>query len=327
MLHRYKKGYPKLKAQEKNKDTNTKTKAKKKFKSCWNGVPATARHSLFESSLYETFFASFFWHVMGVLLICLMVFCFDIWGITPILFPKPQVKMRDIEFVLNNRRIHHRIIQPNVQEVQPAQLPVSMPKTEPANTDKRSKPTLNQKGNHGKGSSKSAVGQHSQNQIVPGFSMSVPNLKSLSSGLGHSGSAKGHTGESSNTSIGDIDSAFSSNNVSSASSGFDKTATKKMITAYDISPYVNELKRNIRWNWKAPKEGENKRVELFLRIAKDGRLIILNVKRTSEVGAVDNAALDAVKRCLPLNPLPSKYAKGYLDLIFTFGSNSVGSRY
>lgn len=325
-----------MKIQEKDKNI-VKIKTKKKFKSHWNGVPATARHSLFETSLHETFFLSFFGHVMCGLLLGLIIFCFNIWGITPILFPKPQPKVRDIEFVLKNRHIHHRIIQPKTQELQTVQAPPDMTKPEPQNINsggsksisKSPKPAEIPQGNNGKGSSKAPAGQHSQSSAVPGFSMSMPNLKSLSSGLGHSGSSKGHASASgaSGPSIGDIDSAFSSNNHSSSSAGFDKNAAKKIITAYDISPYVNELKRNIRWNWRAPKDGENKRVELFLRIAKDGRLIILNVKRTSESADVDNAALNAVKKCQPLNPLPAKYAKGYLDVIFTFGSNAVGSRY
>lgn len=325
-----------MKIQEKDKNI-VKIKTKNPFKSYWNGVPATARHSLSDTSLYETFFLSFFGHVMGLLLICLIIFCFNIWGITPILFPRPQTKVRDIEFILKNRHIHHRIVQPKVEEVQQAPPPVNTPKTELKPQDsggaksisKSPQPAETPKGNNGKGGSKQAAGQHSQSSTVPGFSMSMPNLKSLSSGLGHSGSAKGHTSASgaSGPSIGDIDSAFSSGNPSSSSAGFDKNAAKKLITTYDISPYVNELKRNIRWNWRAPKDSENKRVELFLRIAKDGKIIILNVKRTSESGAVDNAALDAVRRCQPLNPLPAKYPKGYLDVVFTFSSNSVGSRY
>lgn len=324
-----------MKIQEKDKNI-VKIKTKNPFKSLWNGVPATARHSLSDTSLYETFFLSFFGHVMGFLLIALIIFCFNIWGITPILFPKPQTKVRDIEFVLKNRHIHHIVIPPKVEEVQPP--PTVIPqKTESKPQDfggaksisKTPMPAQTPKGNNGKGSSKQAAGQHSQSSTVPGFSMSMPNLKSLSSGLGHSGSSKGHALAlgASGPSIGDIENAFSSGKSSSSAAGFDKSAAKKMIAPYDISPYVNELKRNIRWNWRVPKESENKRVELFLRIAKDGKIIILNVKRTSESAATDNAALDAVRRCQPLNPLPAKYPKGYLDVVFTFGSNSVGSRY
>lgn len=326
-----------MKIQEKDKNI-VKIKTKNPFKSLWNGVPATARHSLSDTSLYETFFLSFFGHVMGFLLIALIIFCFNIWGITPILFPKPHTKVRDIEFVLKNRHIHHRIIQPKIEvPAQPVQPSEITPKAEPqpvraggsTNISKSVKFAQTPKGNSGKGSSKQAAGQHPQGSTVPGFSMSMPNLKSLSSGLGHSGSSKGHASAAgaSGPSIGDIENAFSSGKSSSSAAGFDKSAAKKMIAPYDISPYVNELKRNIRWNWRVPKESENKRVELFLRIAKDGKIIILNVKRTSESAEADNAALDAVRRCQPLNPLPAKYPKGYLDVVFTFGSNSVGSRY
>lgn len=332
MLHRYKKGYPKLKIQAKSKNKTIKIKPNKKFKSYWNGVPATARYSLSDISLYETFFGSLFGHILIILFLWLTIFFFNLWGITPILFPRPVVKVKDIEFVLNDKTFRKK--KPMPQIIAQSAPAASAESSEPTQETTVSTPSPLQNIFKQKSTSDAKSGQvkkHSDNPSVPGFSMSVPSLKSLSSGLGSS-KGRGHSassGSSSGPSIGDIDNAFSSGQGSgsgtAASSGFDKNATKKMIATYDISPYVNELKRNIRWNWKIP--SENKHVELFLRIAKDGRLIILNVKKTSESAEADNAALNAVKKCLPLNPLPSKYTKSYLDVIFTFGSNSVGSRY
>lgn len=169
---------------------------------------------------------------------------------------------------------------------------------------------------------------HSKPGGADKFAVPMPKLNSLSSGLGGGGKIKHRASgfDPSGASVGTSDGGGKS---ASNGSGFDKNTTKKMISSYDISPYVNELRRNIRWNWKAPKNPEGKRVELFLRIAKDGRVVILNVKRTSESGEADNAALNAVRRTMPLNPLPSKYSKSYLDVIFTFDSsaNSLGSRF
>lgn len=112
-------------------------------------------------------------------------------------------------------------------------------------------------------------------------------------------------------------------------SGFNKNTASNIIKAYDITPYVNDLQRNIKWNWKPVKGQNDKKVELFLKIAKDGKIIILNIKRTSEIAEVDNAATDAVKKASPLNPLPSEYKKGYLDIVFTFDNSisSIRSRY
>lgn len=297
--------------------TLTKNKNKKfkySFKANWNGVPATVRQTLFEATLYESFFTSLVWHIIGVLLIWAITFSIMFFGLAPKLFPTPKTKIKDIEFVIKGQSTH-RSRHSKAKSVQPSNETVSTPKPEQNKINSNITP---QKNNDGK-----------KNAVIPDFSMPMPNLKSLSSGLG--GSAKtssSSTSGTSNSPISDINNAFSTSKGSSGSSaGFDKNTTKKMITTYDISPYVNELKRNIKWNWKIPKGNENKRVDLFLRIAKDGRLIILNVKRTSEIGEVDNAALSAVKKCLPLSPLPAKYNKSYLDIIFTFGSNSIGSRY
>lgn len=297
--------------------TRSKSKRAKKYKVYWNGVPATARQTLFQVSLYESVFASFFWHAAGLLILWAIIFAFNFFGITPALFPKQQTKMQDIEFILKgssrHSARHHRVNSVEQNNI------VTTTTNDVSNAVNNS---------NNKSTAPKEASKHSKSSNISDFAVPMPNLKSLSSGLGGSGQARKHASgfDSSNSSINDVDSAFSSSSGSSSASGFDKNATKKMIATYDISPYVNELKRNIRWNWKAPKV--NKRVELFLRIAKDGRLVILNVKRTSEIGEVDNAALNAVKKCMPLNPLPSKYNKNYLDVIFTFdGANSVGSRY
>lgn len=267
-----------------------------------------------------------FWHVTAVILIGLLIFSFNFFGITPKLFPKPKQNMKDIEFVLKGHS-RHRVRHYVASSQQNQTNPNNTPKQEQSKITTETTPVAKNSNKNNTNIPPKTTAKHSQKSSVPDFSMPMPNLKSISSGLGASGKSKGHaTGaQTSNSSIGDINNSFSNGNNSSGHSGFDKNATKKIITTYDISPYVNELKRNVRWNWKAP--SQNKRVELFLRIAKDGKIIILNVKRTSEIGEVDNAALNAVRKCQPLNPLPSKYNKSYLDIIFTFDSNSVGSRY
>lgn len=315
-----------MKTQEKNKKTNL-----KKFKICWDGVPATARQTLFEASLYESVFASLFWHIISALLIWIFAFLFLFFGIVPKLFPTPKSKINDIEFTINNKSIHkihhHKIVEKqSTMDTDKA----SNAESKKLNSDissasiKHKSVSQPQSTTTNKNNLKSKTGSHSKSNIPD---LSMPNLKSMSSGLGASSRNPHHAVGFNSSSVVGFNNSSMSENGSSGHSGFDKNATRKIITTYDISPYVNELKRNIRWNWKVPKGNESKRVELFLRIAKDGRLIILNVKKTSEIGDVDNAALNAVKKCLPLNPLPGKYNKSYLDIIFTFGSNSVGSRY
>lgn len=308
-----------MRIQAKSKYTYNKKKFKNPFKKKWDGLPATVRQSLFEKTLTESFFASIFCHILGLLLIWGLVSAIFFFGIAPIIFPQPKAKMNDIEFVLNNgkrHRIHSRKAHLQQQVTLPDDIvtPTQTPRVEsPKSTNKSS--------NRVQKVTKSKSG-------VPDFALPMPSLKSMTSGLSNgSGKSKRHASGVESINSSSLGSSASDGTSAAGTSGFDRNSTKKIIASYDISPYVRELKRNIRWNWKPPGGNENKRVELFLRIAKDGRLVILNVKRTSEVGDVDNAALNAVKKCLPLNPLPSKYPKGYLDVVFTFDSNSVGSRF
>ena len=94
----------------------------------------------------------------------------------------------------------------------------------------------------------------------------------------------------------------------------------------DLNPYISDLQRRIQRNWKPPKGNENKKVSLFLRIAKDGRLVILNIKNTSLNPEVDNAATNAVKKTQPLKSLPEGFHENYLDVIFNFDYNVSGIR-
>lgn len=320
MSYKYKKGYPKLKTLLKSKYL----RGKKKYKSNWNGVPATVRKSLSEKSLYETVFASIFCHFAGGLIIWAITFSIIFFGLAPKLFPKPKIK--DIEFNISGHS-HHRARHSRAKAGQTVNKVENAAKeTQEPVVPKVNNAPVSANKSKTKTSTKQTATKSSSNSVVPDFSMDMPSLKSFSSGAGASKGVRHSAAgfESSAPSIGNFGDSPSGSR-SSSGNGFDKNATKKIIATYDISPYVNELKRDIRWNWKAPSEG--KRVELFLRIARDGKIVILNVKRTSEIGEVDNAALNAVRKCVPLDPLPSKYAKNYLDVVFTFDANSVGSRY
>lgn len=299
------------------------------YKTDWNGIPATSRQSLFEVSISESVFVSLCCHVIGVLLIWLLTFTFIFFGLAPKLFPKPKPQTRDIEFIIK-KQATYQIKQAQLKSTQSTSEQNSIQKTESNNVSTDISHTVeNASKKNTTNNKKTASVKQPTNSVIPDFSMPMPNLKSISSNLANSGRTKSHAAgiETSNSSISDTGSTSGISGGTSNHTGFDKNSTKNIITTYDISPYINELKRTIRWNWKSPNGNENKKVELFLRIAKDGRIIILNVKRTSEIDDIDNAALTAVKKCIPLNPLPSKYSKSYLDVIFTFSSNSVSSRY
>lgn len=301
-----------MKTQARNKSKNKSNP----FKKSWNGIPAFRKKYEPEASLFNHFFVSIVWHIVGLILLGVLFTTLKI-GENPLF--KPKVK--DIEFTLSDSA---------PRSTKTTYSGSSAGSGQPDKSDSESvKPTKKVQPNKKVKTNRFAT--------IPtanpdDFSIPMPKIRPMSSGSGHlSRRAGSSNGGSSQGAYSDSDSG-SGNGVGKGSgngSGFDKTSTRKALSSFDISPYVNELKRNVRWNWKAPKGQDSKSVELFLRIAKDGRLVILNVKRTSEIGEVDNAALNAVRKTLPLDPLPSKYSKSYLDVVFTFNSNSssLSSRY
>ena len=89
----------------------------------------------------------------------------------------------------------------------------------------------------------------------------------------------------------------------------------------DLRPYTTELQRRVLRNWATPNNDNNKKTVLFLRIAKSGNLMILNVKTPSGDTRIDELAISAVKKAQPFGPLPSGYRNAYADIILTFDYN------
>jgi len=98
----------------------------------------------------------------------------------------------------------------------------------------------------------------------------------------------------------------------------------------DFGPYMRELQRRIKRNWHPPRGNESKKVVLLFKVSRDGRLLRLNISKSSGLADADDAALEAVKMSAPFRPLPPEYQGNDIDIQFTFDYNvfSVGgSRY
>ncbi len=93
----------------------------------------------------------------------------------------------------------------------------------------------------------------------------------------------------------------------------------------DFGPYMKELQRRIKMNWDPPKGNESKRVVLLFKIARDGRLLSVQVHRSSGLPAADNAAINAVKLTAPFRPLPPEFKGNSVDIQFTFDYNVLGA--
>lgn len=94
----------------------------------------------------------------------------------------------------------------------------------------------------------------------------------------------------------------------------------------DFGPYMRELQNRIKRNWEPPKGEESRRVVLMFTIARDGRLLSVNVSKSSGLAAADNAAVNAVKLTAPFKPLPVEYKKSSVDIQFTFDYNVFGAK-
>ncbi len=89
----------------------------------------------------------------------------------------------------------------------------------------------------------------------------------------------------------------------------------------DFGPYLAELQRRIRRNWTPPDDREDKSVVLLFSISRDGRLLSVNVKRSSGFANADAAARAAVERSAPFRPLPPEYRNNSISVEFTFDYN------
>lgn len=93
----------------------------------------------------------------------------------------------------------------------------------------------------------------------------------------------------------------------------------------DFDLYMKELQRQIKRNWKPPKDTESKRIVVLFKVSKNGALLSQNVYNSSGNSAADNAALEAVKLAAPFKPLPPEFKGESVDIQFTFDYNVFGA--
>ncbi|MEI7474462.1 MAG: TonB family protein [bacterium] len=92
----------------------------------------------------------------------------------------------------------------------------------------------------------------------------------------------------------------------------------------DFGPYMRALQSRIKRNWSPPRDDASKRVVMFFKIAKDGRLISHKIVRGSGSPEADRAAMSAVELSAPFRPLPPAYRENDIDIQFTFDYNAFG---
>ena len=85
--------------------------------------------------------------------------------------------------------------------------------------------------------------------------------------------------------------------------------------------YMNNLQNKIKSNWSPPKSKVSKDVILKFKIARDGSLVKTKIIKSSDDTATDMAAIEALKKSAPFEPLPKQCKDNSVDVEFTFDYN------
>lgn len=88
----------------------------------------------------------------------------------------------------------------------------------------------------------------------------------------------------------------------------------------NFGPYMSALQRKIKRMWKPPRGSESNRIVVTFSIGTDGKLTNLKLVRASELPDANVAALDAVTKAAPFDPLPPGSGPS-VDIEFTFDYN------
>jgi TonB family protein len=89
----------------------------------------------------------------------------------------------------------------------------------------------------------------------------------------------------------------------------------------DFSKYMASLQRRIRKQWHPPKDLISKRVVVRFKVGLQGAVSELQLVAPSAIDAADKAALAAVEKASPMEPLPAG-ADEPVDIQFTFDYNA-----
>lgn len=99
-----------------------------------------------------------------------------------------------------------------------------------------------------------------------------------------------------------------------------KNNGEKMI---NWGPYVKKLEDNIKHNWNPPKDTNYKEVVVRFVILKDGTLFGTKIIKSSGTLLVDNAAIEAIQKTSPYQPLPEQFERESLPIEYTFSTNAL----
>lgn len=121
------------------------------------------------------------------------------------------------------------------------------------------------------------------------------------------------------TNTSSIPSSSNTNNYSTPTTSSANIDAAKSVS--DWGPYMKSMQHKIKRNWKPPHEDETEKIVVMFKIAKDGKLLSLQLVKSSGNPNADRAALLAIETSAPFNTLPPEYKGKNLTIQFTFDYN------
>ncbi|MGK7915608.1 MAG: TonB family protein [Prochloraceae cyanobacterium] len=86
----------------------------------------------------------------------------------------------------------------------------------------------------------------------------------------------------------------------------------------DLGPYLNELWRRVKRNWKPTTPQKDRYTVVVFSIHRDGNISGLKLVETSGSPVADQEAMEAIRKSAPFAPLPKDYAHDRFKLTFSF---------
>ncbi len=96
--------------------------------------------------------------------------------------------------------------------------------------------------------------------------------------------------------------------------------TSGKTTDVDFGPYMSALQRKIKSNWKPPRYSESNQIVATFSVNSKGQLSNLKLSKSSPLLDANTAALAAVTKAAPFDPLPAG-SDPIVEIEFTFDYN------
>ena len=114
---------------------------------------------------------------------------------------------------------------------------------------------------------------------------------------------------------------FAKDNKSRVSYSEKKSNPLSEDTPYMFEGYMREMQNKIKSNWEPPQQYTSKSVVISYTIMKDGKLGSYKIIQSSENNKMDKAAVKALKKSAPFEPLPANFLGDHVEVQFTFDYN------